>query len=66
MTFRHREQWAGLLVRDCGSYHGTIVNGVVVGGDDAVLTAQLRAGENEIIAVNTDSPFRFLLTIRRD
>ncbi len=55
-----------MLVRDCGSYHGTIVNGGVVGGDDAVLTAQLRAGENEIVAGNTGSPFRFLLTISRD
>ena len=54
---------AGLLVRDCGSYHGTTVNGATVGGGETALTAPLRPGENEVIAGSPDSPFRFALIV---
>ena len=47
------------VVRDCRSYHGTIVNGIALraGGDS--LRAQLGLGENEIVAGGAQSRFRF-------
>jgi CRP-like cAMP-binding protein len=53
----------GYVVRDCGSHHGTIVNGARIGGELAVSVAPLIAGENRIVAGRALSPFRFTLTI---
>jgi len=54
----------GYVVRDCGSHHGTIVNGAHIGGALAVSVAPLIAGENRIVAGPALSPFRFTLSIR--
>ena len=53
----------GHLVRDCGSYHGTFVNGVLIGSGGTARTAPLNAGENEIVAGPISSPFRFCLEL---
>jgi hypothetical protein len=53
----------GWLARDCGSYHGTFVNGVLIGAAEQSRTARLNPGENEIIAGALSSPFRFRLTL---
>ena len=53
----------GYVVRDCGSHHGTIVNGTRIGGELALSVAPLIAGENRIVAGRALSPFRFTLTI---
>ena len=55
----------GLVVRDCGSRLGTVVNGVRIGGKDVVgdNIAALQPGDNEIIAGTEQSPYRFTLQI---
>jgi CRP-like cAMP-binding protein len=53
----------GYVVRDCGSHHGTIVNGARIGREIAESVAPLAPGENRIVAGRASSPFRFLLTI---
>jgi len=53
----------GFVVRDCGSHHGTIVNGVRIGGTLPVSVAALKIGENRIVAGRAASPFQFVLTI---
>jgi CRP-like cAMP-binding protein len=59
------ESRRGLVVRDCGSRLGTVVNGVRIGGKDVVgdNIAALQTGENEIIAGTEQSPYRFTLQI---
>lgn len=52
-----------LVVRDSGSYHGTIVNRRRIGGDRGTSIAPLRFGENRIIAGASGSPYRFTLLI---
>ena len=52
-----------LLVRDMGSYHGTTVNGLILGGNGRPTTAPLRTGENELTAGKADSPFRFRIVV---
>jgi hypothetical protein len=52
-----------LLVRDCGSYLGTIVNGTEIGGSRRHHSATLQPGENAITAGKPSSPIRFSLTI---
>ena len=47
------------VVRDCGSFHGTIVNGMLIGGSEIRRSATLRPGENAIIAGKATSPMRF-------
>jgi hypothetical protein len=47
------------VVRDYRSFHGTIVNGIPLAVGGGGLKIQLDPGENEIIAGNTESPFRF-------
>jgi CRP-like cAMP-binding protein len=53
----------GYIVRDCGSHHGTIVNGIRIGGGATPSSAPLIAGDNRIVAGRSTSPFRFVLTI---
>jgi len=54
---------AGFVVRDCGSFHGTIVNGTLIGGSEIRRSAALRPGENAIIAGKATSPMRFSFII---
>jgi hypothetical protein len=49
----------GIIVRDCGSHNGTIVNGVLLGGNSIGFRAVLVPGENEIIAGTLISRFQF-------
>jgi len=49
----------GVQVRDRGSYLGTIVNGVPIGGHRHVATGPLAVGENEVVVGSPRSPFRF-------
>jgi FHA domain-containing protein len=49
----------GVQVRDRGSYLGTIVNGVQIGGHRHVATGPLAVGENEVVVGSPRSPFRF-------
>ena len=49
----------GIIVRDCGSHNGTIVNGVMLGGSSIGFRAVLVPGENEIVAGTLISPFQF-------
>jgi len=53
----------GVQVRDRGSYVGTIVNKVQVGGDRHVATVPLAVGENEVVAGSPRSPFRFRVVV---
>jgi len=53
----------GVQVRDRGSYLGTIVNGVPVGGHRHVATMLLAVGENEVVAGGPKSPFRFRVVV---
>ncbi|MGB0632931.1 MAG: FHA domain-containing protein, partial [Alphaproteobacteria bacterium] len=52
-----------LIVRDCGSYHGTTLNGMILGGQDRPQTAPLMTGESELVAGKPDSPFRFCIIV---
>jgi pSer/pThr/pTyr-binding forkhead associated (FHA) protein len=53
----------GVQVRDRGSYVGTIVNGVQIGGHHHVATVPLVVGENEVVAGSPRSPFRFRVVV---
>lgn len=53
----------GLLVRDRGSLHGTMVNGERIGGLKGKSSAILSPGANEVVAGNDDSPYRFRLVV---
>ena len=53
----------GLIVRDCGSQHGTVVNGVRIGKGAGIDIAILRTGDNEIVAGAEASPYRFRLEV---
>jgi len=53
----------GVQVRDRGSYVGTIVNGVQIGGHHHVTTVPLAVGENEVVAGSPRSPFRFRVVV---
>ena len=53
----------GVQVRDRGSYVGTIVNGVPVGGHRHVATVPLAVGENEVVVGGPKSPFRFRVVV---
>jgi len=59
------ESRRGLVVRDCGSRLGTVVNGMRIGGKDVVgdNIAPLKSGDNEIVAGTESSPYRFTLQI---
>lgn len=60
----------GLVVRDRGSRHGTVVNGTRIGGGATTDAAPLRSGQNEIVAgpqraqaAKRASPFRFRIDV---
>jgi hypothetical protein len=53
----------GVQVRDRGSYVGTIVNRVQIGGHRHVATVPLAVGENEVVAGGPRSPFRFRVVV---
>lgn len=61
--FAIEDEGDGLVVRDFGSYHGTTVNGLTIGGQGRPKTAPLRTGESELIAGKPDSPFRFRIIV---
>lgn len=54
-----------VVVRDRGSFLGTIVNGKEIGGRHDVASAELDVGVNEITLGNADSPFRFRVVVER-
>lgn len=54
---------AQAVVRDCGSYHGTIVNGKLIGAGTGLRSIALAAGVNDVIAGPRDSPFRFAVVV---
>ena len=49
----------GLSVMDRGSKLGTIVNNTKIGGSSSTFQADLNYGENEIVAGDENSPYRF-------
>lgn len=51
------------VIRDRGSFLGTIVNDVPIGGKSKRRAAELKPGENTIIVGPPDSPYRFKLTV---
>jgi len=53
----------GVQVRDHGSYVGTIVNRVRIGGHRHVASVPLAVGENEVVAGSPRSPFRFRVVV---
>jgi hypothetical protein len=53
----------GLVVRDCGSHSGTVVNGTPIGVKAERDVAPLAPGRNEIVAGKAESPFRFLAIV---
>ncbi len=57
------EDGGGLVVRDHNSYHGTMVNGLLLGGEGRPAIAPLLRGDNEIVAGKADSPFRFRVVV---
>ena len=54
-----------VIVRDRGSFLGTIVNGAQIGGRHHAGTAHLRIGENEITVGSAESLFRIRVTVER-
>jgi len=52
-----------LIIRDFGSYHGTTINGLTLGGEGRPRTAPLMTGESELVAGKADSPFRFRILV---
>jgi CRP-like cAMP-binding protein len=52
------------IIRDRGSYLGTVVNGLSIGGHHRGASAVLREGGNEVIIGSAHSPFRFRVTVR--
>ena len=53
----------GLVLRDRGSYLGTIVNGEHIGGKRTKGEARLKVGENTLVVGGARSPFRFTLVV---
>ena len=53
----------GLIVRDLGSYLGTLANGRYLSRFSQEATAPLYFGVNEVIAGTKDSPFQFRIVI---
>ena len=47
------------------SYHGTRVNGRLIGAGTGIRSTRLHAGENEIVAGHSDSPIRLAIVIDR-
>jgi pSer/pThr/pTyr-binding forkhead associated (FHA) protein len=61
--FSIEEENGALLVRDCGSYHGTTLNGQILGGEGRPSSAPLMSGKSERVAGRADSPFRFRILV---
>ena len=53
------------VVRDCSTAAGTIVNGRPIGLGQPARIEVLRAGENEVVAGNDHSPFRFRIVVEQ-
>lgn len=62
--FSIEEEAGALIVRDCGSYHGTTLNGQALGGEGRPISAPLMTGESDLIAGRSDSPFRFRILVQ--
>lgn len=62
--FSIEEEDGSLVVRDCGSYHGTTLNGQILGGEGRPISAPLMTGESEVVAGRSDSPFRFRILVQ--
>ncbi len=50
-------------ISDCGSHHGTLVDGELLGAEKSAFRAILESGDHEIIAGREVSPFRFICRI---
>jgi hypothetical protein len=61
--FAIEEEHGALIIRDFGSYHGTTINGLTLGGEGRPRTAPLMTGESELVAGKPDSPFRFKILV---
>jgi len=48
--FAIEQEDGGLIIRDFGSYHGTTINGLTIGGEGRPRTAPLMTGESELVA----------------
>lgn len=55
-----------VVVRDCGSIHGTIVNGRRIGGRRIEAIAKLDKPKNKVLAGRNGSPFLFEITVVAD
>ena len=64
--FMIEEGEEGFEIVDCGSYHGTLVNGAKLGNDSVAFRVNLNPGENEIVAGTPSSPFRFIVVLEED
>jgi Cyclic nucleotide-binding domain/FHA domain len=53
-------------VRDCGSFHGTRVNGTALDADNRGTVVALHPGVNKIAAGRRNTPFRFVLVVGED
>lgn len=62
--FSIEHEMGALIVRDCGSYHGTTLNGQILGGEGRPVSAPLMTGESELVAGRSDSPFRFRILVQ--
>ncbi|MBM3297419.1 MAG: cyclic nucleotide-binding domain-containing protein [Candidatus Aminicenantes bacterium] len=51
------------VVRDRGSFLGTVVNGVTIGGGHRGAVCLLREGENDLVVGSENSPFRFRVLV---
>jgi len=52
------------IVRDRGSFLGTLVNGQSIGGHHRGASAALKEGDNEVVIGSAHSPFRFRVTVK--
>lgn len=53
----------GVIVRDRGSYLGTVVNGEKIGGKRNKGEVELRLGSNTVVAGDSSSSFQFKVTV---
>jgi len=56
----------GIEIDDRGSYLGTIVNGVSIGGAKRRASASLTVGDNLVIPGNSNSPFKFVVQVAHE
>lgn len=61
--FAIEDEAGTVVVRDFGSYHGTTVNGLTLGGEGRPKSVALRMGETALVAGKADSPFRFRIVV---